>query len=91
MSVFRQRVLTKLFPSEEESDSDDDDEEEEEDVKKTSQASVRTENTASHETLTEGEKRKLSEAEGSFSLNIYLPGFLKTGLVKISCFLRQKA
>ena len=22
---------------------------------------------------------------------IYIPGFLKTGLVKISCFLRQKA
>lgn len=62
-SVFRQRVLSKLFPSEEESDSEDDDV-----TRKQLQLSARTESVELHDVTCKSQKRKLSEHEGSFVL-----------------------
>lgn len=61
---FRQRVLTKLFPSEEDSDIDDnDDDDDDGDLETTSQSSVRTVKQDSPEIPTESGKRKLSDVE----------------------------
>lgn len=64
-SVFRQKVLTKLFPSEVESDSSDDDNDDDAGVETNSQFIVRTLDKDSQERSAEREKRKLSVAEGS--------------------------
>ena len=61
LSVFRQRVLSKLFPSEEESDSEGD-----EDTTKQLHSPVGTESEDLHDVACKGQKRKLSEHDGSF-------------------------
>nr|XP_058963272.1 uncharacterized protein LOC131790098 isoform X2 [Pocillopora verrucosa] len=60
---FRQKVLTKLFPSEVESDSSDDDNDDDAGVETNSQFIVRTLDKDSQERSAEREKRKLSVAE----------------------------
>ena len=62
-SVFRQRVLSKLFPSEEESDSENG-----EDTSKQQHSPVGTESEDLHDVACKGQKRKLSEHDGSFRL-----------------------
>lgn len=64
---FRQKVLTKLFPSEVESDSSDDDNDDDAGVETNSQFIVRTLDKDSQERSAEREKRKLSVAEESLS------------------------
>lgn len=60
---FRQRVLSKLFPSEEESDSEVD-----EDTTKQLHSPVGTESEELHDVACKGQKRKLSERDGHQSL-----------------------